>query len=88
MMAASEIFDVDKTAARTPAKQDVSDHSAEKHDGDDGRQAGVRKIEAAASVWSKWHLIFAFAKSVSCPKNCAPYQNKKITNTWHLEAYG
>ncbi|GJN67700.1 hypothetical protein PLICBS_001728 [Purpureocillium lilacinum] len=60
-MAASEVFDIGKTAARTPAKQDVSDHSAEKHDGDDGRQAGVRKIEAAASVWSKWHLIFAFA---------------------------
>jgi hypothetical protein len=31
-------------------------------DSDEGKQDGVRKVEAAAAVWTKWHLIAAFAK--------------------------
>lgn len=28
------------------------------------KQAGVRKIEAAAKVWTKWHLIAAYTMYV------------------------
>lgn len=41
--------------------QDVHDHSDEKPDSDDeGKQAGVKKIEAAASVWSRKMLLVIF----------------------------
>lgn len=29
---------------------------------DKGKQDGVKKVEAAAAVWTKWHLVAAFAK--------------------------
>lgn len=32
----------------------------------DETQAGVRRVEATTTVWSKWHLVAAYAKCV-CP---------------------
>ena len=50
--------DVEKVAPT----EDVHDPTDEKRDSDDeGKQAGVKKIEATASVWSRKMLLVIFA---------------------------
>lgn len=36
---------------------------------DDSAQAGVRAVEAAAAVWTKWHLVAAYAMYVAFQSN-------------------
>lgn len=46
-------------------KHDVVDREdGEKVPFDAIKQDGVKKVEALAAVWTKWHLVAAFAKSV------------------------
>lgn len=44
----------DQPAATVDAGDDLQSVSS------DGAQAGVRKVEAVTSTWSKWGLIFAY----------------------------
>lgn len=47
---------------KVPPTEDVHDRDDEKPDSDDeGKQAGVKKIEATASVWSRKMLWVIFA---------------------------
>jgi hypothetical protein len=67
------------------------------NDGDEKAQAGVRKVEAAASVWSKAHLIGAYVMSVPCspspssshkheylqprPRRTSEHAERRVANT-------
>lgn len=41
---------------------EVPSDATENNSSDDGKQDGVKKVEGAAAVWTKWHLVAAFAK--------------------------
>lgn len=48
-----------------PNQADSINNDPKKTEDRDGKQIGVQKVEAAASVWPKWHLIAAYAKFVT-----------------------
>ncbi|POR34792.1 Siderophore iron transporter mirB [Tolypocladium paradoxum] len=59
--AATEAAEPEKSNTKAEPQQDLLNIEKEEAHSDERKQAGVRKIEAAASVWSKWHLIAAYA---------------------------
>jgi hypothetical protein len=65
-----EVVDAELAAKRHDASEEEAGAHTEKVATDDegvsnDAQAGVRKVEAATIIWSKWHLIAAYGMSVS-----------------------
>lgn len=52
----------DKSVLGSDIPADLTETDNEKLPSEEGKQDGVKKVEAAAVVWTKWHLIAAFAK--------------------------
>jgi hypothetical protein len=54
-----------ETLATVDAEKGIGSHTASEKGGDDeslssNAQAGVKAVEAATTVWTKWHLIGAY----------------------------
>ena len=62
--AAKEGPEYEKSDIKGQRQQVSVDMGKKEPQTDDLMQAGVKKIEAAAAVWSKWHLVAAYGKSV------------------------
>ncbi|KND86891.1 Siderophore iron transporter mirB [Tolypocladium ophioglossoides CBS 100239] len=58
--AATEAAEPDKSDTKAEPQQDSVNTEKDEFHSDNRKQAGVKKIEAAATVWSKWHMIAAY----------------------------
>lgn len=59
---ATELAEPAQDYSHDPAKvpEQSKEERSDEDTGSDGYQAGVRGVEAAATVWTKWHLVAAY----------------------------